>query len=610
MTPKKGLFFFCFPLLFLFVCPSISQAMNEPKKTDEIFNIIEDEDLDETQKLKKIEELKDLVSQIKLRDPSGNTPLQLAARYGYTTIVNLLFKYGAGIIIDAQNLLGSSALHVAAKNGNVDIVKVLIINKADINKKDLDGLTAFHWACRRGYQEVVKLLLEQGADINEKDNEGLTGLFWAILRDHGDVIAFLIDKGADVFVINKFKETALHFAAFAGNIKLITVLVKKGCDVNAKDEQDLTPVNHALDANKLKAVASLIEYGAKLDAQDKEVYLRKTNNEKLREYAENMQYPLTKEKLQWMVNFAKETRTEQMLALLDEFEEQEPREEYIQRFCKRLQRVIDKSDSALNQLNRRYKAELEAKRNDYLRLEMRTLYHIRSFFLQALLGNSGARVRFSAKEPKKYTSWFWFYSIKKDKRAPSRSTSQELIKLLAKNNWDETLLEKDKLYELLEDIPAGWRWKKFLAHFYKIHLMPKPEHMYDVLTALCALSEERKLDGYVGTFKVAMTFAAGTGAAAIVIYVNAPKKENVYKKNAQVVLDKLLKVTKAEWGTGRSPRCNHKINDLIFCAQGDGQPKIKNLKTVGTVFEAPEYAFYRPDWVGDIDLDFNLTVKN
>jgi ankyrin repeat protein len=63
-------------------------------------------------------------------------------------------------------------LCVAAYNGHLEVVKLLLEKGADIEHKDNDGRTPLCVAAYNGHLEVVRLLLEKGADIEHKDNDG------------------------------------------------------------------------------------------------------------------------------------------------------------------------------------------------------------------------------------------------------------------------------------------------------------------------------------------------------------------------------------------------------------------------------------------------------
>jgi ankyrin repeat protein len=69
--------------------------------------------------------------------------------------------------IDAKNWSGRTALYMAAKTGNRDIVQLLIEEGADIEAADFDLETPLSAALKNSHMDVVKLLREKGAHFGE-----------------------------------------------------------------------------------------------------------------------------------------------------------------------------------------------------------------------------------------------------------------------------------------------------------------------------------------------------------------------------------------------------------------------------------------------------------
>ncbi len=67
------------------------------------------------------------------------TPLMVAAAEGMLSVVQLLLHEGADVRITGQNKM--TALHEAAGNGHVEIVDLLIAKGADVNSTSSDGVT-------------------------------------------------------------------------------------------------------------------------------------------------------------------------------------------------------------------------------------------------------------------------------------------------------------------------------------------------------------------------------------------------------------------------------------------------------------------------------------
>src|SRR5688500_8563878 len=90
-------------------------------------------------------------------------------------------------------------------------------------------------AAMRRDVEQVRTLLKQGADVNAPQGDGMTALHWA--AEHGDaaLAQMLVYAGAIVAPVTRIGAyTPLHLASKAGSAPVITVLVKAGADANAR----------------------------------------------------------------------------------------------------------------------------------------------------------------------------------------------------------------------------------------------------------------------------------------------------------------------------------------------------------------------------------------
>ncbi|CAL1274852.1 unnamed protein product, partial [Larinioides sclopetarius] len=98
------------------------------------------------------------------RSKKGMTPLHLAARNGYTEIVQkLVTQYGS--TLDALTLTKRTPLHLAAENGKLDVCSVLLEMRADANSIDNTGQTPLLLAAENDHPEVVKLFLRHKPEL-------------------------------------------------------------------------------------------------------------------------------------------------------------------------------------------------------------------------------------------------------------------------------------------------------------------------------------------------------------------------------------------------------------------------------------------------------------
>ncbi|WP_339043682.1 ankyrin repeat domain-containing protein [Spiroplasma endosymbiont of Apeira syringaria] len=103
-----------------------------------------------------------------------------------------------------------SPLYYAVNNNNIEIVKLLLENDADINEQDINGCAPLHWAIECNNIEIVKLLLENDADINAQEKSLATPLHLSIYTNNFDMIKLLLEKGADLNIKDIGEFTTLN----------------------------------------------------------------------------------------------------------------------------------------------------------------------------------------------------------------------------------------------------------------------------------------------------------------------------------------------------------------------------------------------------------------
>jgi hypothetical protein len=160
-------------------------------------------------------------------NPPGQTPLHIAAWYGYESAARILLDAGANV--NARYEDGMTALHMAAKYDQVSLCELLLEHGADITAATSHGDTAlctaatygkkraaeflvdrsFHLlkpqqkgrvlilGAGGGWVDVVELLLEKGFEVNQPEVQGITALDVAAIYSHENVIVYLMKNGAN-----------------------------------------------------------------------------------------------------------------------------------------------------------------------------------------------------------------------------------------------------------------------------------------------------------------------------------------------------------------------------------------------------------------------------
>ena len=114
-------------------------------------------------------------------------PLMIVAWRGFLSKAKLLLNAGAKI--NQTNSIGQTALHAAFSTRYyeadlMELVELLLTDKADVHLQDAYGRTALHYACEKHLNDVVGLLLAAGAPLNIIDNSNLTELHLAAMSDN------------------------------------------------------------------------------------------------------------------------------------------------------------------------------------------------------------------------------------------------------------------------------------------------------------------------------------------------------------------------------------------------------------------------------------------
>ena len=122
------------------------------------------------------------------------SPFLTAAEYGRLSVLKQLF-YAYKLSVDTRGRQDRhSALHLAASNDHIDIVRFLQEQGADCTLADSQGRTPLHASVESssGYL-CLQFLLEQDVDVDSVDTDGLTA--WHLAASQGNIHALGILKG-------------------------------------------------------------------------------------------------------------------------------------------------------------------------------------------------------------------------------------------------------------------------------------------------------------------------------------------------------------------------------------------------------------------------------
>ncbi|KAF5399840.1 hypothetical protein PHET_06860 [Paragonimus heterotremus] len=157
------------------------------------------------------------------------------------SIISGTSDYNPELLINLADCEGFSPLHMAVSSGNLELVKVCLLQRADLMAKDLTGQIPLHFACARGDLDCVKLMAEfrprlKPRMIRETNNDGRTPMHVAAMHNSVEVIDYLVSQGAEPNPSDHKRFTPLLLACSKGAIKSCIYLMELGADITTCDE--------------------------------------------------------------------------------------------------------------------------------------------------------------------------------------------------------------------------------------------------------------------------------------------------------------------------------------------------------------------------------------
>ncbi|CAJ1068896.1 ankyrin repeat and death domain-containing protein 1B [Xyrichtys novacula] len=187
----------------------------------------------------------------------GDTPLHLAARNGHLDAIQLLLQ--SFDTRDEVNTDGETALYQAADNGHEGCVHVLLDAGCDPDILTTANCSALHPVAERGETSLVQLLLEYKANADFKNQHQEAPLHLAVKHSHIPIIHSLLEAGCDINVTDKRSQTVMHIAAELARIEVVEMLLKAGLDLTLKDKQGKTALGVAVRADEVIIVDMIIK---------------------------------------------------------------------------------------------------------------------------------------------------------------------------------------------------------------------------------------------------------------------------------------------------------------------------------------------------------------
>ncbi|XP_018648139.1 putative tankyrase [Schistosoma mansoni] len=204
----------------------------------------------------------------------GQTPLHLAARYGYLEATACLLRRGAEP--NVADWHGFTPLHLAAKYGHSHIIQLLVQGfGADLSCTTIPG---GYTAASLASTECVRRLIAE-LSLNPVNNTLSSSQKSSTERHVTDSSNYMPSSPESYTVtapldlincrdIDGRHSTPLHFAAGYNRLAIVELLLQYKADVHAKDKGGLVPLHNACSYGHAKVAELLIQHGANVNVTD------------------------------------------------------------------------------------------------------------------------------------------------------------------------------------------------------------------------------------------------------------------------------------------------------------------------------------------------------
>ena len=198
------------------------------------------------------------------RNDNQETPLMIAVRANEIELVKYLVEQGADV--NAENANGETPVFYIVRN-NGEMFNYLIAQNADVSHETNNNTTLLITASRNKHFAAIRFLLENGANIEDKDEAGFTAFHHVISphdRDH-EVINMFLERGADINTVSaRDGKSLLYYAIEREDIERVKELVVMGANINVANREGFRPR-----MNDIEIIKYLVTNGADINAVDR-----------------------------------------------------------------------------------------------------------------------------------------------------------------------------------------------------------------------------------------------------------------------------------------------------------------------------------------------------
>ncbi|CAE7232829.1 mask [Symbiodinium natans] len=188
---------------------------------------------------------------------SAQAPLHAAAMYGRVEVARLLLEARADV--DQPDEGNQTPLLLAcSRSGEVPVVRLLLQARADTS-------SALLVATREGSTEAVCSILQAGADVNQVDALGVSPLWAASAKNYVQIADCLLDAKANKDQTDHDGATPLWAASCMGHVEAVRLLLAAGAKHDRVNHRGESPLSVATREGETEVVVLLLTAGDQED---------------------------------------------------------------------------------------------------------------------------------------------------------------------------------------------------------------------------------------------------------------------------------------------------------------------------------------------------------
>lgn len=217
-------------------------------------------------KLDMLEKCLQIGGDLSLRDDAGDTVVHYAVSKCSKQFVKFVCSQASTVILDIQNNLGETALHIACKERKADCCKMLLDAGASPNKCSHIGYP-IHYALKYSGSDVLEPLLEKDPNqvVYRCAKHYALPIHWC---KTGEDVDILVKYNSKVVAESSTGDMPLHVMVLKNRLDAAIGLLLNHADVNVKGKYDNTPLHLAIKNDNKMLVKMLLLYGADCQAQN------------------------------------------------------------------------------------------------------------------------------------------------------------------------------------------------------------------------------------------------------------------------------------------------------------------------------------------------------